>query len=121
MTSRTGSGSAKPRGYQRRERLLARWRLSTVLAAVVALAAVGAVLAAGLSLGGFGIPTDATPHAINPSDVPFGLLGHESPSTATTTAPHRSAPPQILYFINSNGHLRPAVANIGNPVSIASI
>src|ERR1700729_1837307 len=99
MTSRTGSGSAKPRGDQRRERLIARWRLSTVLAAVVALAAVGAVLAAALSLGGFGIPTDATPHAINPSDVPFGLLGHESPNTATTTTPPHSEPAQFIYFI----------------------
>ena len=115
------AGAAKPRGYQRRERLLARWRLSTVLAAVVALGAVGAVLAAGLSLGGFGIPTDATPHPINSNDVPFGLLGHESPSTVTTTAPHHLAQPQILWFIDSGGHLAPAPANVSVPVSIASI
>jgi hypothetical protein len=121
VTSRSGSGPTKPRGYQRRERLIARWRFSTVLAAVVALVAVGAVLAAALSLGGFGIPTDATPQAISPGDVPFGLLGHESPSTATTAPPHNSAPPQFLYFINSLGQLRPAVVNLGIHVSIASI
>jgi Sporulation and spore germination len=113
--------SSKPRGYQRRERLLARWRLSTVLAAVVALGAVAAVLAAGLSLGGFGVPTDSAPHAINPNDVPFGLLGHESPSTVITTVPHHSSQPEILWFIDSNGHLFATAVNIATPVSIASI
>src|ERR1700733_8409306 len=105
MTEFAAPGSAKPRGYERRERLLARWRLSTVLAAVVALGAVGAVLAAGLSLGGFGVPTDSAPHTINPNGVPFGLLGHESPSTATTTTPRHPSQPQILWFIDSGGHL----------------
>lgn len=121
MKSSAEAGAAKPRGYQRRERLLARWRFSTVLAALVAIGAVGAVLAAGLSLGGFGIPTDATPHSINSSDVPFSLLEHQSPSTVTTTAPHHSAQPQILWFIDSDGHLAPAPANVSVPVSIASI
>src|ERR1700721_2765868 len=121
MTGPALQGAAKPRGYERRERLLARWRLSTVLAAVVGLGAVGAVLAAGLSLGGFGVPTDSAPHAINPADVPFGLLGHELPNTATTATPHRSSQPQILWFIGANGRLSPTAANVTAPVSIASI
>ncbi len=67
------------RGAWRRERLLARWRLSTIFAAAVAIAAVVAVLATGLSLGGFGIPTDSSPQVIRPGAVPFGLLSRTSP------------------------------------------
>ena len=121
MTSPPVPGGIRPRGYQRRERLLVRWRLSTVLAAVVALAAVGAVLAAGLSLGGFGVPTDSVARTINPNDVPFGLLGRESPSTVVTAVPRHSSQPEILWFIGSGGRLEPAAASVATPVSIASI
>jgi hypothetical protein len=122
MTRPAAPVYAKPRGYQRRERLLARWRLSTILAAVVALGAVGAVLAAGLSLGGFGVPTDSSPRVINPKDVPFGLLGKESPTSVTATAPHpHFSQPEILWFIGTDGKLAPAAAAVANPVSIASI
>ncbi|MGO9344687.1 MAG: GerMN domain-containing protein [Acidimicrobiales bacterium] len=112
-------------GHRRRERLLARWRLSTILAAVVALAAVGAVLATALSLGGFGVPTDAFPQAINPSAVPFGLLSHSSPPTSPTTAAGHKPPklenPVLLWFVGPNGHLVPVAAQTTPPVLLESV
>jgi hypothetical protein len=111
-------------GHRRRERLLARWRLSTLLAAVVALAAVGAVLATGLSLGGFGVPTDNFPQAINPSAVPFGLLSRSSPPTVpTTSAGHKPKleNPVLLWFIGPNGRLVPVAAQTTPPVILESV
>jgi hypothetical protein len=112
-------------GRSRRERLLARWRLSTVLAAVVALAAVGAVLATALSLGGFGVPTDAYPQAINPNAVPFGLLSRSSPPTPPTTASGHKPPklenPVLLWFVGPNGHLVPVAAQTTPPVLLESV
>jgi hypothetical protein len=122
MTRTEASSPSRPRGYKRRERLLARWRLSTIVAAVVAVVAVGAVLTAALSLGGFGVPIQSAPRTINPKDVPFGLLGQVSPSTVTTTAaPHHFSQPEILWFIDSDGRLEPEAASVPTPVSIESI
>jgi Sporulation and spore germination len=109
-------GVSPGRTSKRRERLVARWRLSTVVVAVVALGAVGAVLAAALTLGGFGVPTDSSPQQISPSAVPYGLLNKTSPR-----------PPAVLktgsvylYFIAQNGHLVPLGFDIARPVTIAS-
>jgi hypothetical protein len=116
---------ASNQGRRRRERLLARWRLSTVLAAVVALAAVGAVLATALSLGGFGVPTDSYPQAINPNAVPFGLLSRSSPPTPPTTATGHKPPklenPVLLWFVGPNGHLVPVAAQTTPPVLLESV
>jgi len=111
-------------GHRRRERLLARWRLSTILAAVVALAVIGAVLATALSLGGFGVPTDAFPQAINPNAVPFGLLSRSSPPTSPTTpAGHKPKleNPVLLWFVGPNGHLVPVAAQTTPPVLLESV
>jgi hypothetical protein len=111
-------------GHQRRERLLARWRLSTIVAGAVALTAVGAVLATGLSLGGFGVPTDQFPQAINPSAVPFGLLSRSSPPTVPTTeAGHKPKleNPVLLWFIGPNGRLVPVAAQTTPPVLLESV
>ncbi len=117
--------NASTPGRRRRERLLARWRLSTILAAVVALAAVGAVLATALSLGGFGVPTDAYPQAINPNAVPFGLLSRSSPPTPPTTAtghkPPKNENPVLLWFVGPNGHLVPVAAQTTPPVLLESV
>jgi hypothetical protein len=100
----------QPRGHGRRERLLARWRLSTVMAAVVALAAIAAILAAAFSLGGFGVPTDASPQAINAASVPFGLLSKTAPNPASPDLRnHRNLYPIYLWFIlvgPADGHPR---------------
>ncbi len=112
-------------GHRRRERLLARWRLSTILAAVVAIAAVGAVLATALTLGGFGVPTDAYPQAINPNAVPFGLLSRSSPPASPTTATGHKPPklenPVLLWFVGPNGHLVPVAAQTTPPVVLESV
>ena len=53
----------------------------------VALVAVVAVVVASC-----GIPTDAAPHAIPKSDVPFHLLSPPSPSTTTISATPSARP-----------------------------
>ncbi len=116
--------STSSAGYRRRERLLARWRLSTILAAAVALAAVGAVLATGLSLGGFGVPTDSNPQTISPGAVPFGLLSRSSPPTLPATSPGKN--PKLeklvdLWFIGPNGRLVPVPAQTTPPVFLESV
>lgn len=127
MTGRSESKrwSSPNIGHRRRERLLARWRLSTVLAAVVALAAVGAVLATGLSLGGFGVPTDTFPQAIAPGAVPFGLLSRKSPTTVPTTeVGHKQTPLNpvvVLWFIAPNGHLVSVAEQTNPPVTLQSV
>jgi hypothetical protein len=111
------------RGAWRRDRLLARWRLSTVIAAVVALAALGAVLATALSLGGFGIPSDSAPQTISPGAVPFGLLSRSSPSLPPSSTPRGHAPlvPIYIYFVGQKtGHLVSVLAEIPRPVTISS-
>ena len=116
--------STSSAGHRRRERLLARWRLSTILAAAVALAVVGAVLATALSLGGFGDPTDAFPQAINPSAVPFGLLSRSAPPTVPTTGTGHKPKlenPVLLWFIGPNGHLVPVAAQTTPPVVLESV
>lgn len=105
-----------------RERLLARWRLTTVLAAVVALATVIAVLIAGLSLGGFGVPTDRTPRMISSNAVPFGLLDRTSPSPSTPSK-NKVRPSEssvLLYFVGPQGYLAPVPALINRPVTLTS-
>jgi hypothetical protein len=127
MTGRSESSgwSARNVGHRRRERLLARWRLSTVLAALVALVAVGAVLATAVSLGGFGVPTDAFPQAINPGAVPFGLLSRQSPPTVPPTEgghkPKLENPVVVLWFIGPNGHLVSVGAQTTPPVLLQSV
>lgn len=111
-----------PTRFRHRERLIARWRLTTVLAAVVALATVAAVLIAGLSLGGFGVPTDGSPRAINPNSVPFGLLDKTSPPSPPSSG-HKAHPSESavsLYFIGPNGQLVPVPALINRPVTLLS-
>ena len=111
-------------GYRRRERLLARWRLSTIIAAAVALAAVGAVLATAVSLGGFGVPTDGFPQEINPSAVPFGLLSRSAPPTVPTTGTGHKPKlenPVLLWFIGPAGHLVPVAAQTAPPVVLKSV
>jgi len=101
--------------------LLAQWRRSTVLAAAVALFTVVALLGASLLLGGFGVPVDATPNAINPNSIPFNLSAKTSPPNPPTTThpkPTTSESSVILYFIGPNGYLVPVASVIGRPVSL---
>jgi hypothetical protein len=109
------------RGAWRRERLLARWRLSTIFAAAVAIGAVVAVLVTGLSLGGFGIPTDSSPQVISSGAVPFGLLSRTSPPVPPPVTIRKLHTEVVnLYFITQNGHLAQVLGEIPRPVTIQS-
>ncbi|MFZ0668543.1 MAG: GerMN domain-containing protein [Acidimicrobiales bacterium] len=113
---------SRPPRSRHRDRLIARWRLTTVLAAVGAIATVVAVLIAGLSLGGFGVPTDGSPRLINSNSVPFGLLVKTSPPSPPSSG-HKGHPPQSavsLYFIGQSGQLVPVPALINRPVTLLS-
>jgi spore germination protein GerM len=76
----------------------------------------------GLSLGGFGIPTDSSPQAINAGAVPFGLLSRTSPPTVPPVTVHNEHTESVdLYFINQgNGRLALVLADIPRPVTIES-
>lgn len=117
----TSSRSGATRTHQRREQFLARWRLSTVLAAVVALCAIAAVLAAGFSLGGFGVPRDSAPQQINPSNVPFGLL---SKTANPPDYEHKGPLPEQLqvnlFFIGPDGRLGVLDEYASPPVTLES-
>jgi Sporulation and spore germination len=119
-TPHGGNTDSSNRGRQRRERLLFRWRLSTVVAATIAVAAVVAILIAALSLGGFGVPTDASPQPINSGAVPFGLLSNSSPPVPSNPNHNKLSQHVILYFVGPIGHLVAADALIDPPVSPTS-
>ena len=121
MSARSSSTDAINRGRRRRERLLFRWRLSTVLAAGVAVAAVVAILIAALSLGGFGVPTDASPQTISPGAVPYGLLSKSSPPTVASNPNRKNEEHVLLYFVGPIGHLAAADALINPPISPTSV
>jgi len=120
------SGIQPGRAPRRRERLVTRWRHSTLLVGVVALIAVGAVLTAAFTLGGFGVPTDASPQQISAGAIPYGLLNKTSPRQPVVNPNHKEHTEQVVvYFMGasngqSNGHLKGVLALIQPPVSIAA-
>jgi Sporulation and spore germination len=118
-TGAVTKSSISTRSAWRREKLLARWRLSTILAAAVAIAAVCAVLVTGLSLGGFGIPADSSPQVISSGAVPFGLLSRTSPPTAPPATDRKEhTQSEYLYFVGQNGRLVAVIVLIPRPVTI---
>jgi spore germination protein GerM len=109
------AAASTSRSHARRERLLARWRLSTVIAGIIALVAIGAILAAGLSLGGFGIPTDASPKIMSSGLVPTGLLSTAPVPPSDTSHPRPATNPVVLYFIGPEGFLTQALVTSVSP------
>jgi hypothetical protein len=79
---------------------------------------IGAVVIAGLAVGGCAIPTQRVPSAIPPSRVPFGLLNHQLPTT-TTTQPPISATVKI-FLLGPNHRLveEPRVVSVPAPLKL---
>jgi hypothetical protein len=81
----------------------------------VALVAVVAVVVASC-----GIPTDAAPHAIPKSDVPFHLLSPPSPST-TTTLPPAVAVPVDIFLVDPTQHVAAVLRDVALPATMTEI
>ena len=72
-------------------------------------AAAGAVVAVTVSLSvtGCGVPQDRTTHAIEPSRVPYDLLGPDRGSTASPTAPEPDSVEPNVFFLDADDRLVP--------------
>jgi Sporulation and spore germination len=117
--ARSGLGSV--RSARRRERLVARWRLSTLLVALVAIVAVGAVLTAAFSLGGFGVPTDSAPQQLSTGAVPYGLLNKTAPRPPVSDSNRKQHTEEVnVYFMGTNNRLKLVLVEIPLPVTLSS-
>jgi hypothetical protein len=83
-----------------------------------AVAAVAAIVIAGLGAAGCAIPTQRAPSAIPASRVPFGLLNHQLPTT--TTQPPSSVPEKI-FLVGPNHRLVEELRVVAIPAPLKSV
>ena len=74
----------------------------------------------GLAAAGCGVPTDRTARDLPESDVPFGLLAAEAPTTTTSTAPSRPEPVTV-FLIGRDGRLVGVGRQVTSPLSVEKV
>lgn len=75
--------------------------------------ALGALAVTGaLALTGCGIPTDASPHALPRSGIPFDLLQRSPTTTSPTSTTTPVGVPVRIFFLDGSGHLAPVGRNV---------
>ena len=76
--------------------------------------------ACGLATAACGVPTDRAARDLPETDVPFGLLAAEAPTTTTSTVPSRPEPVTV-FLIGRDGRLVGVGRQVTSPVSVEKV